>query len=115
MFKQLNKEKTRIPRRVFWSAQVKYVPRHTEKSSRIPMPCWMRIKSETPPLFRLPSRMVRSPLQVTAATSAKPLRATNLNAAELQGRQISDLYARTDGLDTKMEALFARMEARTQL
>ena len=53
-------------------------------------------------------------MQSPAAMSATPVRATNLNAAELQGRQISDLYARTDGLDTKMEALFARMEARME-
>ena len=50
-------------------------------------------------------------MQSPAAMSATPVRATNLNAAELQGRQISDLYARTDGLDAKMEALFVRMEA----
>ena len=53
-------------------------------------------------------------MQSPAATSATPVRATNLNAAELQGRQISDLYARTDGLDAKMEALFVRMEANIQ-
>ena len=48
MLKQSNKKKTRIPRRVCWSAQVKYVPRHTEKSSRISMPCWIRNTSEIP-------------------------------------------------------------------
>ena len=53
-------------------------------------------------------------MQVPAATSATPVRATNLNTAELQSRQIKDLYARTEGLDTKMEALFARMEARME-
>ena len=70
--------------------------------------------SRTPPSISLPSRIIRSPLQNPAATSATPVRATNLNAAELQGRQINDLYVRTEGLDAKTEALFARMEARME-
>lgn len=70
--------------------------------------------SSTPPSMSLPSRMLRSPLQGPSATSATPARATNLNAAELQARQINELYARSDGHDAKIETLLTRMEAAIQ-
>ena len=70
--------------------------------------------SSTPPSMSLPSRMLRSPLQGSSATSAILVRATNLNAAELQARQINELYARSDEHDVKIETLLTRMEAAIQ-